>query len=372
MTVEDVSIPARRIDATRHLLRPRQFRESMALSGQPSLRNSALAGLQAALTALIALPLVHLSPWPHLIGFASLGSLVALFGRFAPRGGRSRIVLQCALWQTAGVLAMSVAAWSGVSDIVQLLLLAMASGLFFFVVATGRFGLPGALIFVFAAGASMGHAVTGEEVMERALATAAVALLAWLVCSATERFRHKADGEGGFPAEPLRPVSHRIAAALRIALGSAVAALAAHVLGASHPAWAVLGAMAVMQGTHLHISMNRALQRTLGTVAGAILVWLILQQAPSVWTVIALLAVLQFATEMIIGSNYGLGQVLVTPMALLMSYLAAPHAAGMAMVPERVLDTLLGAGIGIVLAVLCSTLDDRQHLLRRHGGPPVA
>ena len=67
-----------------------------------------------------------------------------------------------------------------------------------------------------------------------------------------------------------------------------------------------------------------------------------------------------------------MGQILVTPMALLMSYLAAPHAAGLAMVPERVLDTLLGAAIGIALAVVCSSLDDRRHLaghqMRRAAG----
>ncbi len=359
-------VATRRIDVARHLLRPRQMRESITLSGQPSLRNSALAGLQAAMTALIALSLAHLSPWPHLIGFAALGALVALFGRFAPERGRGWILLQCAFWQTAGVLVMSLAAWSGASALCQLALLALAAGVFFFVVATGRFGPPGALIFVFAAGASMGSVTSGHEVGERAIATALIALLACGICSLTEGFRHKANAERVFPVEPLRPTGHRLVAALRISLGSMVAALIAQTLGASHPAWAVLGAMAVMQGSHLHVSMNRALQRTLGTVLGAILVWLILQQAPSIWTVIVLLAGLQFLTEVVIGMNYGLGQILVTPMALLMSSLAAPHAAGLAMASERVFDTLLGAAIGIVFAVLCSTLDDRQHLARRH------
>src|SRR5690606_30091155 len=110
---------------------------------------------------------------------------------------------------------------------------------------------------------------------------------------------------------------------------------------------------------HLHISMNRALQRMAGTTAGAILIWLVLIQAPSAWTVIALLAVLMVATEVVIGANYGLAQTLITPMALLMTYLATPHAAGLGMVPERVLDTLIGASIGMVMAVLCSTIDDR-------------
>lgn len=72
------------------------------------------------------------------------------------------------------------------------------------------------------------------------------------------------------------------------------------------------------------------------------------------------------ATEVVIGANYGLAQILVTPMALLMTYLASPHTADIGMVPERVLDTLIGALIGMVFAVLCSTLEDRTHLAHHH------
>ena len=44
--------PARRRDAARHLLHPRQLRDSLTLARQPSLRNATLAGLQAGLSAL--------------------------------------------------------------------------------------------------------------------------------------------------------------------------------------------------------------------------------------------------------------------------------------------------------------------------------
>jgi uncharacterized membrane protein YccC len=93
---------------------------------------------------------------------------------------------------------------------------------------------------------------------------------------------------------------------------------------------------------------------------------LVLLSQPSVWTIIVLVVILSFATEIIIGSNYGLGQIQVTPMALLMSYLAAPDLAGMAMVQERVVDTLIGTTVGICFAILFSTLDDRAHLLTHH------
>ncbi|WP_108662752.1 FUSC family protein [Acuticoccus kandeliae] len=352
----------RRIDAARHLLRPQQVRESMALGRQPSLRNAMLAGMQAAITMVIALPLAHVSPWPHLIGFAALGALVALFGRFAPAGRRSRIVLYCALCQTGAVLLMSTVAWLGAPVEVRLVLLALACGAFYFATTTGEFGPPGALIFVFAAGAAMGDAASLSVVGERTIAVGLVAALAWLVCAATERLRHPATAERAFPAEPFRPASHRLLAAARIALGAAIAVFAAYAVGAAHPTWAAMGAVAVMQGAHLHINMNRALQRMAGTVVGAVVVWLILLLDPTVGAVIAVLAILQFSTELIIGSNYAVGQILVTPMALLMSHLAAPEAASVAMAPERVLDTIVGAAVGIAIAILLSTLDDRTHL----------
>jgi hypothetical protein len=357
--------PARRIDVARHLLQPHLLRDSLAMASQPSLRNSALAGVQAAIAAAIALPLIHLSPWSHLIGFAALGTLVALFGRFAPERRRRGIVLLCALLQTGTVFVMSWAAWLGLPTWALLALLAAGCGVLFLLTVSGRFGAPGALIFVFAAGASMDAATSFPAVIERTAATAAVAALAWLICASTEFLRHKATPESSVVAEPTEPLSDRLMASIRISAGAAMAIFASHALGAAHPAWAAMGSLAVMQGAHLHISMHRALQRMAGTVIGALVAWLVLLLDPSVWTVVAILIGLQIATEMIIGSNYGLGQILVTPMALLMTYLANPGVAGTAIVPERVIDTMLGAAIGISAAVLFSTVQDRQELARR-------
>lgn len=359
---ETAPIASRRIDAARHLVRPHQFRESLVLTRQPSLVNSALVGVQAAVSAAIVLPLVELSPWPHLIGYASLGTLAALFGRLAPRGGRGRIVLMAALTLVFAVFAMSGAAWLGASLPVQLLLLAFASGLFFFVSVSGRFGPPGALIFIFAASAAMGEVDSAAVIFERTAAIGLAAALAWLIAVLSEPLRQREKNGQPFPAETLRPLSHQLFAAARIAIAAAVAAFAAYAIGAQHAAWAAMGTVAVMQGSHLHITMTRALQRMAGSLVGAVLVWLVLSLEPSVWELIALIAFLQIATELVIGSNYALGQILVTPMALLMTYLAARGAADASIAPERVLDTLLGAVIGIVLATAFSSLDDRVYL----------
>jgi hypothetical protein len=365
---EDRNASARRRDALQQLLHPRQLKDSLALSKQPSLRNAVLAGAQAAATAAIVLPLVHMSPWPHLIGFASLGVLVALFGRFAPARGRRRIVFFCGLWQVMTVFVMSGMAWIGAPEAVQLVLLALACGLFLFVCVTGQFGAPGPLIFIFAAGASMATELTLEQLAGRVLATALAAALAWAVCAGTEAFRQLPTAVRPLPVEPERPLSHRLTAAVRSTAGAGIAIFASHAIGADHPEWAAMGALAVMQGAHLHITMNRAVQRMAGTVLGATLAWLLLLQEPSIWSVIAVLVVLQLLTEIVIGINYAFGQVFVTPMALLMTHLANPQGAGLDIAAERVVSTLLGATIGIAMSVLLSTVDDRRHLAAMRAG----
>ncbi|MTH79223.1 FUSC family protein [Paracoccus aestuariivivens] len=372
MTTPDTIAATGRISTARQLLHRQHIRDSVTLARQPSLRNAALAGVQAALTLAIALPLIEISPWPQMIGYGSLGALVALFGRFAPSGQRSRIVLFCALIQISAVLLMSLATFLGASASQQLLLLALFGGVSYFLTVTGQFGPPGMLIFVFAAGAAMAPVGSWGEIAQRVLATGVVAALGWTVCRLSERLRHAAGPDRHFPVEPLRPLSHRLIASIRIAMGTGVAAFGSHALGAHHPVWAAMGAIVVIQSQYLHLVMARAAQRMAGTMAGAVLVWLILIHQPSVWAIIAILIMLQFSTEMIIGTNYGLGQILVTPMALLMSYLAAPQSTGAAMASERVLDTLLGIALGMLVALVFSTLDDRAYFARHHASKLAA
>lgn len=360
---------ASRRAAARHLLHSDQFRDSLALSALPSLRNSALAGLQAGLAAAIALPLFLLSPWAHLIGFAALGALVALFGRFAPAQSRTRIVFQAGIWQAVAVLVMSGAAWLGFAEAALLVLLSILSGVFLFVSVTGRFGAPGPLIFVFAAGASMSPVTGADQVIARGVATAVVAALGWAICALSEAWRHVPGSDRPLPAEPSLSLRVRLTAAGRSMVGAGGAVFLSHGFGADHPAWAAMGALAVMQGAHLHISMNRALQRMAGTVLGAVLAWMLLAQHPSVWIVIAVLVLLQIATEIVIGINYAFGQILVTPMALLMTHMAAQSGGGTDIVLERVLDTVLGAAVGIAVSILLSTIDDRRRLATLRAAP---
>ena len=352
-----------------YLLHRQQLHSSLQLAPLPSFRNEFLAGMQTGLTAVIALVAVYLSPWSSMVGFAGIGSLIALYGRMESHAGRNRMLLQAAFIQTASVLIMSSAKWAGVPLPGLLLLLSLACGVYLFICVTGRYGAPGPLIFVFAAGSAIGGDVTQQVVIERTLVTGAAGLLGWFICFATAFLRHTPTAEREFPqVPPAPPISHRLIASARTFFSAAIAVFVVrYIFGADFPAWAAMGALAVTQGPHLHISMNRAMHRMVGTTIGATLAWAVLQFNPNIWAMIALIGICQVVTEILIGRNYALGQMFVAPMALLTTHLAAPWIPSHAMVPERVIDTIIGACIGLILAVIMSSMDERRHLdaLRR-------
>lgn len=166
--------------------------------------------------------------------------------------------------------------------------------------------------------------------------------------------------------ETKRSLQDRVQVSARVAVGAALAVFGVDAFGASHPEWAEMGAVAVMQGVHLTVSMHRAVQRMAGTRVGAIIVWVILANDPNVWLVIAFVALFQFLTEVVIGYNDAIGQIVITPMALLMSYLASPLGSVSASIAvERVFDTVIGATIGLLFAVITSSLSYRRSLLER-------
>lgn len=356
----------RRRDAARILFSRRQMQASLTVAKPSQWRNSILSGFQAGVAVLVAVTAVALSSWPEQIGAASLGAMAALFGRFAPPRRRNVIVIYAALCMMASIVLMSLAALSGLPVPVLLVLLSILGGAFFLISMVLRFGPPGALIFMFAGMAGMNAPTSLSEVGLRAAVTIFGGVIAVVICASSEFLRN---GEGT-NAQTLPPVRKQLGALapafLRIAIGASLAGLAAYMLKVSHPGWAAMGATAALQGMHLHTTFHRALQRVAGTAVGGVVIWVILMQEPNLWTGLALLVGLQILTEVVIGFNYALGQVFVTPMALMMTYLANPGASGAAMAPERVMDTLLGCVIGVVIAVVVSTRQDRHHLFDHH------
>ncbi|MFJ6609731.1 FUSC family protein [Streptomyces sp. NPDC091289] len=139
--------------------------------------------------------------------------------------------------------------------------------------------------------------------------------------------------------------------ALRMLLGTGLAGAAALPLGLGHGYWAAISAAAVLHSVNVRTAAQRAVQRTLGTMAGLLLALGVLAARPEPVVLVLVIVVMEFLLEYVVARNYGLGVVFLTPLALLLTDLAAPSPAG-DLVQDRALSSLLGVGIALVCALL--------------------
>ncbi|MFF3306139.1 FUSC family protein [Streptomyces sp. NPDC002952] len=138
--------------------------------------------------------------------------------------------------------------------------------------------------------------------------------------------------------------------ALRTALGCALAGYVSLVLGIGRPYWALVTVASLYQA-NVTLTWSRGVQRVVGNLVGVLAFAAIVPLAhlgPAALVLSCL--VLNFGAEALIGRNYWLGSVCVTPMALLITEFARPQEAGQLMT-DRVVDTLVGALVGFVAAV---------------------
>jgi uncharacterized membrane protein YccC len=155
----------------------------------------------------------------------------------------------------------------------------------------------------------------------------------------------RAQARDSWPTEEWRLAVTRVLAASVAASAVGVA------LGLAHTAWAIMGATAVLHGATTRNVAVRAVQRAAGTAAGALLVAYPLLSAPlGFWGSAAVIVVLQAVTELVVVRHYGLAQLTIAPMALLMVTLGQPVASG-GLPLERATETAVGAAAGLLAAV---------------------
>jgi uncharacterized membrane protein YccC len=148
--------------------------------------------------------------------------------------------------------------------------------------------------------------------------------------------------------------------ALRMVLGTGIAGGLAVAGGLEHSYWASISAAAVLHSVNLRTTAQRAVQRTLGTVIGLLLALGVLATDPEPVALACLIVLLEFLLEYFVPRNYGLGVVFLTPLALLMSDLAAPAPAG-----ELIADRVLGSVLGIVVGLVCALMLVHDHAALR-------
>ncbi|MEU9241953.1 FUSC family protein [Streptomyces sp. NPDC048385] len=156
-------------------------------------------------------------------------------------------------------------------------------------------------------------------------------------------------------AVPQRPLWQRLGPltplAARTALGCALAGYASLALGVGRPYWALVTAASLYQA-NVTLTWHRGVQRVVGNLLGVLVFAAVVPLArlhPAALVLCCL--AFNFGAEALIGRNYWLGSVCVTPMALLVTEFARTQDAGR-LITERVVDTLVGALVGFATAVV--------------------
>lgn len=146
------------------------------------------------------------------------------------------------------------------------------------------------------------------------------------------------------------PGSNSMRLAARVGIAVLIAGAIAGVLGISHAYWAMATAVLMLhQGFDWLRTVQRGIERTLGTwlglgVAGAILAL----HPQGVWLALVLGA-LQFTIEMFVVRNYTLAVIFITPAALTIASGGAPVAGLGALLLARGGDTLIGCAVALLV-----------------------
>lgn len=331
----------------------REYRDALVAFGpHDGAHRVAIRATISTLVPLLVLLAIGRSEW----------SAWAAFGAFAALYGRNRVQLPRVVMQStaAAVMVVAVGAGSLVATlpapvwpmIVGGALLAAAVSV---VSDAEDWHPPGPLfaLFAFSGSASIPGMSLADAGVAAGVATAS-AVLSVLVGSASAMLRRArrqpplphASVVRSYRLSPGRRVQLRRVAryAISVLLAGAVATL----LGIGHPYWAMVSAVVPIASGTFAAGLARGTHRMLGTTIGVLLAAAALLLQPADLVVVLLVALCTFGVEMLVGRNYGVAMVFVTPLALLAVHLATPTPVEQLLV-DRLVESIIGALIGIAV-----------------------
>ncbi|MGP5364792.1 FUSC family protein [Brachybacterium tyrofermentans] len=144
----------------------------------------------------------------------------------------------------------------------------------------------------------------------------------------------------------------------RFAIAAAIAGTLGLASGLPFPYWAQIAAIAPLTAPGRTLQLERGLHRILGTTLGVVTTAFLLSFPAEPWQLVVWIVVLQFLAEMYVMRNYAFALLFITPLALLMVQLGHPQPVGPTL-QARVLETAIGAVVGIAVVVVAALWDRR-------------
>ncbi|HRO13897.1 MAG TPA: FUSC family protein [Paracoccus sp. (in: a-proteobacteria)] len=131
-----------------------------------------------------------------------------------------------------------------------------------------------------------------------------------------------------------------------IGLAVGLSLAAAQVLQLDKAYWVPVSCLAVIQGMSLRAAWNRQVHRSIGSVIGLVLAWGLLAILGGGWSIAFALIALTFLIETAVVRHYGFAAIFITPLTIILAEAPTLGEDIGALMEARLLDTLLGAGIG--------------------------
>ncbi|HKE71959.1 MAG TPA: FUSC family protein [Nocardioidaceae bacterium] len=285
-------------------------------------------------------------------------TLYATFGAFTSLYGRKRVdfprVVRQGLAGLGLVMCVALGSLVAISDAREWLAIPIAAVIAAVAsyVSAHRDLIPsGSLFQVFGFAAVASVPAHASDLVPAVLVASASALFAVLVGSlgaVVRRARHVTAEH--LPEHPIGgPHTGVRLYAIQSAIGVAAAGTIATASGVGRPYWAMISAVVPLMAFDFNSQVVRGLHRVIGTFIGLGLAWLLLElDLPDALTVI-FVAGLQLITELLVGRNYALALVSITPLALLIVHLAAPVIPIHDLLADRGLETVIGVAIGLLV-----------------------
>jgi uncharacterized membrane protein YccC len=161
----------------------------------------------------------------------------------------------------------------------------------------------------------------------------------------------------------IAPSSPQFQVALRVGLATLLAGAVASELGLERAYWTMAAAVLMLhQGLDVTRTLQRGLDRVLGTLAGLLIAWPVIAWHPTGLWLAATLMGFQYLIEIFVLRNYAIAVAFITPIALTIA--AGGHATSSAvhLLTARGLDTLLGCFIALAVLLLTTPRHARRTL----------
>lgn len=308
------------------------------LKDSPGAHRVALrAGLSVAVPLLACIALEH----PEWILYATFGAFASLYGRNHLHLPRAVMQASAGLALTITVVAGAAVARTGITDL-RLLLGSLTVVVLGQLIAERQdWHPPGPIFLSFAFGAVASAPPLHDSLWVPGAVAGSAALFGVLVGNVGAVVRRQRSDHSATP----RRVSRH---AVRLAIGVLLAGALALASGLGHPYWAIVAVVAALAGADLSSRSARAWHRVLGTLAGLIPAAILLSLPLSAVGTVLVVVVLQVLTELVVGRNYALALIFITPMALLMGQLAAERPIGPLLL-DRGAETALGGAVALAM-----------------------